>query len=90
MERLTDYIGELISALAGGGVAYIFARKQKKADAENTEIQNAIQAINVYQTIIDDLKKEMKEMREEMKQMEVKIDLLIKENHDLKQQLNVS
>lgn len=75
---------ELISALilvltniAAAAIGWIFSRRKYMeevqglaADTERKEIENLREMVGVYQTIINDLKKEMEELKAKVSKLE--------------------
>ena len=75
---LTNEIANLITTIGGSSiisstVTYLFARRKYRAETDSSEIDNLKKSIEVYQTIIEDLKQENRELKTEMKELKEEI-----------------
>lgn len=78
----------LILSNAITGVAGWFVGKRKQqADTDNAVLRNLEISVNLYKTIIDDLKKEIHDLNIKIQDLEKKIDELHAENKRLKANL---
>ena len=67
------------------GVAAWFAGKRKaNAETDNQVLRNLELSVNLYRSIIDDLKKEIEKLNIKVQELETKIDELHEENKRLK------
>jgi len=70
------------------GVAAWFAGKRKaNAETDNQVLRNLELSVNLYRSIIDDLKKEIESLNIKVQELESKIDELHEENKRLKNSL---
>ena len=70
------------------GVAAWFAGKRKaNAETDNMVLRNLELSVNLYRSIIDDLKKEIESLNVKVQELESKIDELHEENKRLKNSL---
>lgn len=74
----------LISNILTGIASFFVGRKRQNADTDNAILDNLSKSIGVYQTIIEDLKKEIHELNNKITDLESKVDMLMKENRELK------
>jgi peptidoglycan hydrolase CwlO-like protein len=65
-------------------MSYFTGRRQTNADTDNTVLKNLELSVNLYKTIIDNLKNEIHELNSKVQELEVKIDELMEENHNLR------
>jgi peptidoglycan hydrolase CwlO-like protein len=74
----------LLSNILTGTAAWFVGRKKVNAETDNQVLRNLELSINVYKTIIDDLKIEIQSLNTKVLILEQKIDELHKENQKLK------
>ena len=74
----------LLSNILTGTAAWFVGRKKVNAETDNQVLRNLELSINVYKTIIDDLKIEIQSLNSKVIILEQKIDELHKENQKLK------
>ena len=63
------------SSIISSGLTYLFAKRKYNTEADSTEIENLKKTIEVYNTIIDDLKDRIKDIKDEVKEMNAEFDL---------------
>ena len=76
-----------ISSTVTGVVSYIIGNKRAKKELENQTLVNMEKSIEIYNTIIEDLKGEIESLLKKVDELEKKIDNLKKENDELKDML---
>ena len=74
----------IISNALTGLSAWYVGRKRQQADTDNAILDNLAKSINVYQIIIEDLKKEIHELNLKVVKLEEKVNELMDENKKLK------
>ncbi len=74
----------LISNSLTGIAAWWVGKRKANAETDNQVLRNLELSINVYKTIIDDLKKEIHDLNTKISELEQKVDMLMKENRMLK------
>jgi peptidoglycan hydrolase CwlO-like protein len=74
----------LISNLLTGIASFFVGRRKVNADTDNQVLKNLELSINLYQEIIQDLKKEIESLNIKIQHLETKMDDLYKENKELK------
>ena len=67
------------SSILSSGITYLFARRKYKTEADSTEIDNLKKSIEVYQTIIDDLKERIQDIKNEVNDMKTEFDIKLKQ-----------
>jgi len=79
-EGIILIISNALTALA----SFFVGRRKSEADSDNIILNNLAVSINIYKTIIDDLKEEIHQLNLKVEQLEKKVDLLTEENSKLK------
>jgi len=74
----------LISNLLTATASFFVGRRKVNADTDNQVLKNLELSINLYQEIIQDLKKEIESLNIKIQHLETKMDDLYKENKELK------
>jgi peptidoglycan hydrolase CwlO-like protein len=74
----------ILSNTLTGFAGWFVGRKRQQADTDNAILDNLSKSIGVYQTIIEDLKKEIHELNLKVVQLESKVNELMAENKKLK------
>jgi peptidoglycan hydrolase CwlO-like protein len=74
----------IISNTLTGIATYFVSKRQKQTELENSILDNLTKSVGVYQTIIEDLKKEIHELNIKVVQLEQKVTELMTENKKLK------
>jgi peptidoglycan hydrolase CwlO-like protein len=74
----------ILSNSLTGIAAWFVGRRKVNADTDNQVLKNLELSINLYQEIIQDLKKEIESLNIKIQHLEQKMDDLYKENKELK------
>jgi peptidoglycan hydrolase CwlO-like protein len=74
----------IISSVATGTISFFLGLRKGKAETEGIVISNLERSVGLYQTILDDMKKELEQLRMEVDKLESKVQELLKENAELK------
>ena len=74
----------LISNVLTATASFFVGRRKVNADTDNQVLKNLELSINLYQEIIQDLKKEIESLNIKIQHLEQKMDDLYKENKELK------
>ena len=82
-------IEQIIITIVTTLIGYAVGRKKTNADTDNTILKNLELSINIYTTIIDDLKNEITELNIKVQDLQKMVDELMKENHKLKKQNSI-
>lgn len=81
---MTEEILLIASNLITGIAGWFVGKRKMSAETDNMVLRNLEVSINVYKTIIDDLKKEIHDLNNKISELETKVDMLMKENRELK------
>ncbi len=84
---MTNEVLLLISNSLTAVAAWFVGRRKVNADTDNAVLRNLEISVNLYKTIIDDLKGEIQALNLKIQDMEKKIDELHAENKILKNKL---
>jgi archaellum component FlaC len=79
-EGIVLIISNALTAFA----SFFVGRRKTEADSDNAILNNLAVSINIYKTIIDDLKEEIHQLNIKVEQLEKKVDLLTEENTKLR------
>lgn len=79
----------IISNALTGIAAWFVGHKKQQAETDNSVLRNLEIAVNVYKTIIEDLKIEIQQLNVKVQELEKKIDELHEENKRLKSKANL-
>jgi len=70
------------SSIISSALTFLFAKRKYKTEADSTEIDNLKKSIEVYQTIIDDLKDRIQDIKNEVTVMKAEFDIKLKQAKD--------
>jgi len=84
---MNETITLLISNILSAFVAWFIGKRKQQADTDNAVLRNLELSVNLYKTIIDDLKDEIHGLNIKIQELEKKIDELHAENKRLKANL---
>lgn len=76
----------IISSISAFG-AFVVGQRKAKKELESMSLKNIEDSIGIYKTIIDDLKMNIIQLQEQVRELQVKVDELMDENHKLKMML---
>jgi len=79
-EGIILIISNALTALA----SFFVGRRKSEADSDNAILNNLATSIQIYQTIIEDLKEEIHQLNIKVEQLEKKVDFLTEENTKLR------
>lgn len=77
---ILPYVAGLLSTV----ISFKIGKRQNKANADATEIENIRSSLTVYQGIIDDLTQRLMQANENVKKLEEELDQLQKRLNDFK------
>jgi peptidoglycan hydrolase CwlO-like protein len=77
----------LLSNVITGIAAWFVGKRKANAETDNQVLRNLELSVNLYRSIIDDLKKEIESLNIKVQELEQKIDILHEENKRLKNSL---
>ena len=81
---MTEEILLIVSNAITGIAGWFVGKRKMSAETDNMVLRNLEVSIGVYQTIIQDLKKEIHDLNNKISELEAKVDMLMKENRELK------
>jgi len=81
---MNDTLLLIISNTLTAVTSWFVSKKKSQAETDNIVLKNLELSINVYKTIIDDLKKEIHELNIKIDKLEQKVEELMDENKKLK------
>jgi hypothetical protein len=81
---MNDNLILIVSNALTGIATYIVSKRQKQAELENSVLRNVELAVNIYKSLIDDLKQEIHSLNLKIQDLEKKVDDLMIENKKLK------
>jgi len=81
-----DIINIVIPAITGF-LTFVIGQQRGKKEVESISLQNLEKSVQIYQTIIQDLKGEITSLNEKVDALQRKVDEMMEENHSLKKML---
>ena len=84
---MDDSIFTLLASSITGISTFFIGRNRAKKELENMSLSNMEKSIEIYNTIIEDLKSQIEELLSKVDILEIKIEELKVENHELKKML---
>jgi peptidoglycan hydrolase CwlO-like protein len=77
----------IISNILTGVVSFFVGRRKTNAETDNIVLRNLELSVNLYRSIVEDLKKEIHDLNLKIQDLEKKINELHEENKKLKANL---
>jgi len=84
---MTNDLILILSNALTGIAGWVVGRRKQQVEVENSVLRNLEISVNLYNTIIDDLKEEIHNLNIKIQELERKIDELHAENKRLKANL---
>jgi peptidoglycan hydrolase CwlO-like protein len=84
---MTNDLILILSNALTGIAGWVVGRRKQQVEVENSVLRNLEISVNLYKTIIDDLKEEIHNLNIKIQELERKIDELHAENKRLKANL---
>ncbi len=81
---MNDTIILLVSNILTGVASFFVGKRRSDAETDNQVLRNLELSVNVYRTIIDDLKKEIHDLNIQVQMLEKKVEELMIENKKLR------
>ena len=88
LREMSEGVITLLVSTVTGVLTFIVGQQRAKRESENVALKNVQSSIDIYKTIIDDLKGEISELLIKVDKLEKKVDDLMEENTKLKEILN--
>jgi peptidoglycan hydrolase CwlO-like protein len=79
-ETILLFVSNTLTAIAG----FFVGKRRSDAETDNQVLRNLELSVNLYKTIIDDLKKEIHDLNIQVQLLEEKVEELMKENKQLR------
>jgi peptidoglycan hydrolase CwlO-like protein len=76
-----------VSNILTATMAWFVGKRKQQADTDNQVLRNLELSVNLYRSIIEDLKTEIESLNIKVQELEQKIDVLHAENKKLKSSL---
>jgi peptidoglycan hydrolase CwlO-like protein len=73
----------LVSSITGI-LTYFLGRRRERKELDGLTLSNLEKSVSIYQTIIEDLKDEVKQLNDKIDILEKKVESLLQENEELK------
>lgn len=81
---LTDVIIPAVT----GFLTFLLGQQRGKKEIESITLSNLEKSVQIYQTIISDLKDEIISLNRKVDELQDKVDSMMEENHQLKKMLS--
>lgn len=81
---LTDVIIPAVT----GFLTFLLGQQRGKKEIESITLSNLEKSVQIYQTIISDLKDEITSLNRKVDELQDKVDSMMEENHQLKKMLS--
>jgi peptidoglycan hydrolase CwlO-like protein len=79
-----NMIEQIIMTVVTTLIGYFAGRRKASAETDNQVLRNLELSINLYKSIIDDLKEEIQSLNIKIQDLEKRVDALMTENKKLK------
>lgn len=79
---------DVIIPAVTGFLSFILGQQRGKKEVESLTLSNLEKAVQIYQTIHEDLKEEIMSLNKKIDELQSKVDSMMEENHQLKQMLS--
>jgi len=86
MTEIIAIISSVITAL----LSFTFGYRKASKESVALDLENLTSSIEIYKTVIEDLKKEIRFLRGKVDEMEKKVEQLLQENNTLKKSVSKS
>lgn len=82
-----DFTNVIIPAVTGF-LTFLLGQQRGRKEIESITLTNLEKSVQIYQTIIEDLKEEIVGLNRKVEVLQSKVDAMMKENHELKQMMS--
>ena len=82
-----DFNNIIIPAVTGF-LTFLLGQQRGRKEVESITLANLEKSVQIYQTIIEDLKQEILGLNRKVEELQSKVDEMMKENHELKQMMS--
>ena len=81
---MNDTILLFLSNALTGIAAWFVGKRKTNAETDNLVLSNLEKSMSIYQDLIKNLKEEIHQLNTKIQDLELKVDMLMKENRELK------
>jgi peptidoglycan hydrolase CwlO-like protein len=81
---MTGWIETVLVSSITGVLTYFLGRRRERKELDGLTLSNLEKSVSIYQTIIEDLKEEVKQLNDKIDVLEKKVESLLRENEELK------
>lgn len=81
---MNDTILLFLSNAITGIAAWYVGKRKTNAETDNIVLTNLEKSVNIYADLVKNLKEEIHELNQKISELEAKVDMLMKENRELK------
>jgi len=81
---MNDTILLFLSNALTGIAAWFVGKRKTNAETDNLVLSNLEKSMSIYQDLIKNLKEEIHQLNQKITELELKVDMLMKENRELK------
>lgn len=81
---MNDTILLFLSNAITATAAWFVGKRKTNAETDNIVLSNLEKSMNIYQDLIKNLKEEIHQLNTKIQDLEQKVDMLMKENRELK------
>lgn len=83
-----SWLWTTLGTLGGGLVTWLFGRRKQRAETKTSELENVEKALEIYRKILEDNSQQITSLKDEVRKLEEKLDLLTEENRLLKKRIS--
>ena len=77
-------VEQIIMTVVTTLIGYFVGKRKSNAETDNQVLRNLELSINLYKSMIDDLRTEIRDLNTKIQELEIKVDSLKEENKKLK------
>jgi phage shock protein A len=81
---MNDTILLFLSNAITGIAAWYVGKRKTNAETDNIVLTNLEKSVNIYADLVNNLKEEIHKLNTKISELEAKVDMLMKENRELK------
>lgn len=81
---MNDTILLFLSNAITATAAWFVGKRKTNAETDNIVLTNLEKSVNIYADLVKNLKEEIHELNQKISELEAKVDMLMKENRELK------
>lgn len=81
---MNDTILLFLSNAITATAAWFVGKRKTNAETDNIVLTNLEKSVNIYADLVNNLKEEIHQLNQKISELEAKVDMLMKENRELK------